>query len=390
MSQECALCNKPVVSFVNVKEKKYHPECFKCNTCNSELAGKPFIEKDGAFFCQECFSENFGKTCAHCEQKITGPFIEALGQTWCPDHFVCSGCGGGFKDDQFRKHQDRPWCEDCYIKEVADTCGACGKPITGEMFEALGKKFHAECFVCVNGHPIGDGAQFYEVEGQINCKDCFADKLALKCSECQQNITGEYIMIANNKMHTKCWKCCSCKVELGKDSSNVGKVEDGQYQCKKCTSNGVVIPPATTTTTTTAPAAGGGDAVIAPTTSWPGTNVPLSQPKADAIRALENEKKIAVKEEDFVKADEIKTKMEQLSLNVKLESKDADVGPLMCYPISYLQERKSKSPVDFDYTNREKYLADDDFLKVFGMNKGRFYKLPAWRRKAKKQEVGLF
>jgi len=46
-------------------------------------------------------------------------------------------------------------------------------------------------------------------------------------------------------------------------------------------------------------------------------------------------------------------------------------------------------PSGVDAENRELYLADDVFLKMFKMDKATFQKLPAWKKKRLKQKVGL-
>lgn len=51
---------------------------------------------------------------------------------------------------------------------------------------------------------------------------------------------------------------------------------------------------------------------------------------------------------------------------------------------------KSELPAGVDYHTREQYLADDEFAKIFGMDKAAFAKLPNWRKKQKKQKAGLF
>jgi len=42
------------------------------------------------------------------------------------------------------------------------------------------------------------------------------------------------------------------------------------------------------------------------------------------------------------------------------------------------------------FAERELYMADDEFVKLFGIDKERFQKLPKWKQKQKKQQVGLF
>lgn len=393
MPGNCGSCGKEMTAYVTVKEVKYHADCFKCKVCSGGLAGKPFFEKDGTFYCENDYLQTFGSVCAHCDQLIKGQYIEALDKTWCANHFVCSGCGNEFKGDLFRRHEERPWCDDCFLAQVADSCGKCHKPVTGQCFEAVGNKFHADCFVCSHGdHKISDGETFYESEKKLFCKDHFTQAMAVKCAECKKNITGEYYLLDGNKVHKDCWACCHCKKAL--EQGNVGSTDHGKYMCKACTLAGKSIS-----------AAGGGAATAArratvdgpssERSSWSGTSIPLTQPKQVAMAALEAEKKDAIDHEDFIKANEIKMKLLKLTDDEGLPtgtsgSDQKHQGPVVCYPISFLQTSKAQCPVAFDYANREQYLANDDFFKVFQMSKEAFSKLPAWRRKMKKQDAGLF
>jgi len=58
------------------------------------------------------------------------------------------------------------------------------------------------------------------------------------------------------------------------------------------------------------------------------------------------------------------------------------------YTYDALKDSKSL-PSGVDAENRELYLADDVFLKMFKMDKATFQKLPAWKKKRLKQKVGL-
>jgi len=56
-----------------------------------------------------------------------------------------------------------------------------------------------------------------------------------------------------------------------------------------------------------------------------------------------------------------------------------------------LQRGRSRNPlVVVDRDNRERYLADDVFMKLFQMDKPTFAALPAWKKKRLKQKVNLF
>jgi len=43
-----------------------------------------------------------------------------------------------------------------------------------------------------------------------------------------------------------------------------------------------------------------------------------------------------------------------------------------------------------DSSQKEMYLSDEDFTNMFKMSKAQFNALPAWKKKQKKQEFGLF
>jgi hypothetical protein len=47
-------------------------------------------------------------------------------------------------------------------------------------------------------------------------------------------------------------------------------------------------------------------------------------------------------------------------------------------------------PEGVDKDKREDYLSDAEFLKIFGMNKADFAKLPDWKRLNMKKERKLF
>eukprot|EP00667_Euglena_gracilis_P010728 EG_transcript_10929 len=49
-----------------------------------------------------------------------------------------------------------PYHKDCLARQQGDFCAACYTPITGKLMEAVGKKWHPECFVCaVCRQPLG-------------------------------------------------------------------------------------------------------------------------------------------------------------------------------------------------------------------------------------------
>ena len=68
--------------------------------------------------------------------------------------------------------------------------------------------------------------------------------------------------------------------------------------------------------------------------------------------------------------------------------KTLTVGDIHMYPYENLT--KIPYPADVDPSKREEYLGDGDFMKVFGMTKLEFVKLPTWKKNELKKKAKLF
>lgn len=62
-----------------------------------------------------------------------GPFVTALGNCWCPDHFVCANpqCGVKLIDIGFVEEGGHLYCERDYEKYMAPHCKKCNNAIIG-------------------------------------------------------------------------------------------------------------------------------------------------------------------------------------------------------------------------------------------------------------------
>ncbi|GAX81454.1 hypothetical protein CEUSTIGMA_g8883.t1 [Chlamydomonas eustigma] len=58
--------------------------------------------------------------------------------------------------------------------------------------------------------------------------------------------------------------------------------------------------------------------------------------------------------------------------------------------IPYEELVKLRLEDGIDPTRKEDYLTDEEFLKVFSVEREKFKKLPDWKRQLKKKEVSLF
>lgn len=93
--------------------KKFHPSCWKCAGCASELKG-PYFPKNDKPFCEAC-TKNSAEKCGGCGEGVVGGFITALGKSWHPDCFVCSMCKGALAGGFFVV-TNQPRCGDCSKK----------------------------------------------------------------------------------------------------------------------------------------------------------------------------------------------------------------------------------------------------------------------------------
>ena len=80
---------------------------------------------------------------------IRGPFISALGQIWCPEHFVCVNpqCHRSLQDIGFVEEKGQLYCEYCFEKFIAPSCNKCNNKIKGvrTLFIPLPSDIHYLC-----------------------------------------------------------------------------------------------------------------------------------------------------------------------------------------------------------------------------------------------------
>jgi len=303
--------------------------------------------------------------CAHCEEPIAGPYLEAMDKHWHEGHFVCSECGGGFPDDKYSRIGGRPYCGPCAKKKTGMICESCGKEVVGEtVFEAMGQKFHLKCFVCcVGNHVIGETTQFGTYENKIFCEKHLIETMRQICVECKKELTGEYISVGNRKMHASCWTCSECKTPL--NETNARKRLEW-FICKTCAVPIEGLSPNATPAQRIAARAAIAALPANATAAQRAAAAALAAAKVapGAIGAGGKDGKGAA---DF-KWDEVPI----ITRHYAYESL-MGVTPENC-------------PPGVLFHKRELYLPDDVFLKLFGMTKENFQKLPRWRQIEKKKQ----
>jgi len=219
------------------------------------------------------------------------------------------------------------------------------------VFEALDQKFHLDCFVCTVGeHKIGEGVNFHLHNEKIYCPVHFEELFLQKCAGCGGTIKGQYVKVLDSHYHPNCWKCADCQVVISSD--NCGQ-SGGKFYCRNCV-------------TKKGGASGGAGGSTSRPTPTPSV---AKDTKVSGGGAYGGGGR---------------------STSASVAPPAAGAGPgTAFYTYDALKDGKSV-PAGVDPENRELYLADDVFLKMFKMDKATFSKLPGWKKKRLRQKVGLF
>nr|XP_050850005.1 PDZ and LIM domain protein Zasp isoform X5 [Vespula vulgaris] len=156
--------------------------------------------------------------CAHCNSYVRGPFITALGQIWCPDHFVCvnSQCRRPLQDIGFVEEKGQLYCEYCFEKFIAPSCNKCNNKIKGDCLNAIGKHFHPECFNCSYCGKLFGNSPFFLEEGLPYCEADWNELFTTKCFACGFPVEAgdRWVEALNNNYHSQCFNCTMCKKNL--------------------------------------------------------------------------------------------------------------------------------------------------------------------------------
>ncbi|XP_030041763.1 filamin-binding LIM protein 1 [Microcaecilia unicolor] len=181
----CAFCHKAIafhVSAVEAMRKQYHADCFTCRTCNRQLAGQLYYQKDGRPICDPCYKATLEK-CARCQAVIFEKIVRAMGSGYHLGCFTCAVCHRRIADESFAvDDQNEVYCVDDYYRKYASMCDVCHDPIIpvdGKdlyKIECLGRSFHENCYRCekckipLSVEPTEKGC--YPLDNHLLCKPC--------------------------------------------------------------------------------------------------------------------------------------------------------------------------------------------------------------------------
>ncbi|XP_033947545.1 LIM domain-binding protein 3 isoform X2 [Pseudochaenichthys georgianus] len=148
--------------------------------------------------------------CGACCKPIVGQVVTAMGRTWHPEHFVCTHCQEEIGSRNFFEREGLPYCETDYHNLFSPRCHYCNGPILDKVVTALDRTWHPEHFFCAQCGSFFGPEGFHEKDGKAFCRKDYFDMFAPKCGGCARAILENYISALNSLWHPECFVCREC------------------------------------------------------------------------------------------------------------------------------------------------------------------------------------
>ncbi|XP_076142539.1 paxillin-like [Alosa pseudoharengus] len=149
-------------------------------------------------------------TCGACCKPIIGQLVTAMGRTWHPEHFVCTHCQEEIGSRNFFERDGLPYCERDYHHLFSPRCNYCNGPILDKVVTALDRTWHPEHFFCAHCGSFFGPEGFHEKDGKAYCRKDYFDLFAPKCGGCARAILDNYISALSCLWHPECFVCREC------------------------------------------------------------------------------------------------------------------------------------------------------------------------------------
>ncbi|XP_042585188.1 caskin-1-like isoform X1 [Cyprinus carpio] len=148
--------------------------------------------------------------CGACCKPIVGQVVTAMGRTWHPEHFVCTHCQEEIGSRNFFEREGQPYCERDYHHLFSPRCYYCNGPILDKVVTALDRTWHPEHFFCAQCGAFFGPEGFHEKDGKAYCRKDYFDLFAPKCGGCARAILENYISALSALWHPECFVCREC------------------------------------------------------------------------------------------------------------------------------------------------------------------------------------
>jgi hypothetical protein len=114
---QCAGCDNGINgSYTSFNGQYYHPQCFNCSSCGTQLSNSQFYIVDGEASCGSCAAENSGPKCRKCRQSFAPgvPYKVLPEGNYHNDCFVCDGPCERPLAGSFYTIRNKRVCGNCY------------------------------------------------------------------------------------------------------------------------------------------------------------------------------------------------------------------------------------------------------------------------------------
>ncbi|XP_043405134.1 transforming growth factor beta-1-induced transcript 1 protein isoform X3 [Chelonia mydas] len=228
----CASCQKPIAGqVVTALGNTWHPEHFVCTHCQKEMGGSNFFEKDGAPYCERDYFQLFSPRCGLCNEPILDKMVTALDKNWHPEHFCCVKCGRPFGEEGFHEKDGQQYCRQDFYELFSTRCQGCGQAILENYISALSALWHPECFVCRECYAPFLQGSFFEHDGRPFCETHYHKQRGSLCWGCEKPIAGRCITAMARKFHPEHFVCAFCLKQLNKGTF---KEQNDKPYCHPC------------------------------------------------------------------------------------------------------------------------------------------------------------
>jgi paxillin len=211
----------------------YHAQCLRCEAC-AEPTERFVIVDEGPhvegsvgriknknvprdlLVCARCHDERFAEKCGKCRLPLRGTILNALGSKFHAECFRCSLCDASLASGTFVQmpnDEKKAACASCHERELAAKCGGCGRGVVGDHVVALrGTPFHKACFCCTKCRVSLVGAKHVPHEGKAWCAECHVAAFAERCGcGCGRGVTGDVVVALGKRFLAGHFNCAECR-----------------------------------------------------------------------------------------------------------------------------------------------------------------------------------
>ena len=211
----------------------YHAQCLRCEAC-AEPTERFVIVDEGPhvegsvgrnknknvprdlLVCARCHDERFAEKCGKCRLPLRGTILNALGSKFHAECFRCSLCDASLASGTFVQmpnDKKKAACASCHERELAAKCGGCGRGVVGDHVVALrGTPFHKACFCCTKCRVSLVGAKHVPHEGKAWCAECHVAAFAERCGcGCGRGVTGDVVVALGKRFLAGHFNCAECR-----------------------------------------------------------------------------------------------------------------------------------------------------------------------------------